>query len=79
MFVVVGYSSGCAWCDKAKQLLTQRGKSFTYLEVDNEGGLRNFLKALGKRTVPQIFDGTQYVGGFNELKEYLDDADDDAT
>lgn len=75
MFTVIGYATGCPWCDKAKHLLSRHGKTYTYLEVEGDDGLRKFLKAIGKRTVPQIFEGTRYVGGYEDLKEHLENAD----
>lgn len=72
MYVVMGYAEGCPWCEKAKALLTEKGEAFTYLDVGASPGLKEFLAALGKRTVPQIWHGTSYVGGFEALAKYVE-------
>lgn len=72
MYVVMGYAAGCQWCEKAKALLTEKGEAYTYLEVGASPGLKEFLVALGKRTVPQIWHGTSYVGGYESLTKYVE-------
>lgn len=69
---------GCTYCNQAKALLMQR--NFTYSEKmhDTEEDVEDF-KSQGFRTFPQIFDGGTHVGGFDQLKVYLNgvsDADD---
>jgi glutaredoxin len=80
MFTV--YSKpNCTFCNQAKQLLTSMKLEYREIEIDV-----GQTKVLGKtyvpaselkekvptaRTVPQIFDDEQYVGGFTELKTYL--------
>lgn len=58
----------CPYCDRAKALL--KNKNVPYEEV-NLDGRDDELKALrertGFRTVPQIFVGDHFVGGFSDL------------
>ena len=58
----------CAYCDRAKGLLT--GKSLVYQEVnvDDDAKFREEMVARsGRHTVPQIFIGDTHVGGCDDL------------
>ncbi len=61
--------SWCPYCDRAKSLL--RGKGQEWSEIDIEADSARLSEMLqrsgGRRTVPQIFIGERYVGGFQEL------------
>ncbi|MDO5652247.1 MAG: glutaredoxin 3 [Moraxella sp.] len=62
----------CPYCIGAKQLLDSKGISYTDINItsisDEE---RNALsqKTDGYRTVPQIFIGETFVGGFDQLNQ----------
>ena len=61
----------CGYCRAAKHLLTKKGVTFTEIDVSEDRGLRQEMidRAVGRRTVPQIFiDGT-HVGGYEELAD----------
>jgi glutaredoxin 3 len=59
----------CPYCDAAKRLLTQKGYPFKDVDLSNNPDLRMKLSAEqnGWRTVPMIFIGSNFVGGFTEL------------
>jgi glutaredoxin 3 len=59
----------CPYCDAAKRLLTQKGYPFKDVDLSNNPELRMKLSSEhnGWRTVPMIFIGKQFVGGFTEL------------
>ena len=60
----------CPYCDRAKALLTRKG--VTYEEINLEGKddeMMALIKETGMRTVPQIYIGDYFVGGFTELNE----------
>lgn len=71
----------CPYCDQAKALLKSKGLEYTELTLNLGQPLDTnkqyatmaelHTKVPGARTVPQIFDGDKYIGGFNELKEHL--------
>ena len=72
MVATIWSRPNCIWCDRAKDLLTQ--KSIPYLEkVVGVGATKEqLLEAVpGAHTVPQIFMDGVLVGGFQELQEYL--------
>jgi glutaredoxin 3 len=59
----------CPFCQRAKQLLTQRGvRQIEEIRVDLQPELRlRMMELTGRRTVPQIFIGDTYVGGCDDL------------
>ena len=61
----------CPYCHSAKALLNRKGVAFTEIDVtgDWEGRRKMVERARGRYTVPQIFIGTTYVGGSDELHE----------
>ena len=70
MVAVILYTSeNCAYCTRAKQLLTEQGVPYTEKRVDLNADWRTEMltRSGGRRTVPQIFIGEQHIGGFDEL------------
>lgn len=68
--VVEIYSSPlCGFCHAAKRLLSQKGVSFTEIDVLSDPARKPEMieRANGKRTVPQIFIDGAHVGGCDEL------------
>jgi len=59
----------CPYCVRAKALLTHKGQEFNEIKVDDAPTLRAEMmqRSNGGRTVPQIFIGSVYVGGCDEL------------
>ena len=59
----------CGFCHAAKRLLTQKGVSFSEIDVlaDPDRKSEMIQRANGGRTVPQIFIGEIDVGGCDEL------------
>ena len=59
----------CGFCHAAKRLLTQKGVSFSEVDVWSEPDRKPEMiqRANGGRTVPQIFVGSTHVGGCDEL------------
>ena len=59
----------CGFCHAAKRLLTQKGVSFSEIDVRQQPEKRQEMmtRANGRHTVPQIFAGGTYVGDCNDL------------
>jgi len=76
MYVVITRDQ-CNFCDQAKALL--KGANLPYVEYNIQSTSSQWLLYLLKMssitTVPQIFNekGT-HIGGYTELKEYLEHA-----
>ena len=65
-------STTCPYCHAAKSLLTQRGLSFTEIDITtNEAARAEALTRSQRRTVPQIFFGEQHIGGFDDLQAWF--------
>lgn len=62
----------CPYCDQAKALLNQKGIEFEERKIGDGWTQEDLLEAVPTaRTVPQIFIDNTLVGGFTELKTYL--------
>ena len=72
MKAVVWSKYHCPFCDQAKALLTLKGIEFEERKIGDGYSKEDLLEAVPTaRTVPQIFLGEEYVGGFTELKQRL--------
>lgn len=62
----------CPYCDKAKAELTSRGIDYEERVIGSQWTKQQLLEMVPDAlTVPQIFLDGIYVGGYNELKEYI--------
>lgn len=75
--IVVYSKENCVWCERAKEILTQHKLEYTekmfgkdYTKQD----LEKLLPSTIKLTTPQIFMNDEHIGGYDELKLYLDTA-----
>ncbi|MBT8416742.1 MAG: glutaredoxin 3 [Silicimonas sp.] len=59
----------CGFCHAAKRLLTQKGVSFSEIDVARDPARRQEMmqRANGRHTVPQIFIGETHIGGCDDL------------
>lgn len=66
--------SPCPYCDRAKMLFKYKNVSvqeINAIENANEMSAKVFAATgFPPKTVPQIWLGDQYIGGFQELVEY---------
>jgi len=70
MAEIIVYSKGyCPYCTAAKALLSQKGASFTEIDVTSDPALHAQMvdRAGGRRTVPQIFINGAHIGGSDDL------------
>lgn len=67
--VTIYSTTYCVYCDRAKELLRNMGVMFDEVDVtgDDEARERLVIMTGGKRTVPQIWIGDTYVGGYQDL------------
>ena len=64
--------NSCGYCHMAKNLLNENKIEFIEVSLDHDQDARRMLKSMECRTVPQIFNGELHIGGYTELKQYLD-------
>lgn len=70
---VIWSKPACSYCDQAKKLLESRGVEFEERKIGNGWTVEQLHEAVPTaRTVPQIFLGDEYVGGFTELRKKLE-------
>lgn len=59
----------CAYCVRAKALLTKKGIPFEEIDVEQDEAKRAWLvETSGQRTVPQIFVDGRPLGGFSDIE-----------
>ena len=58
---------GCAHCERARQLLRERGIAFDEVQATP----RNLRAVSGRSTTPQIFVDGKYIGGADELEKHF--------
>lgn len=75
MKAVVWSKYQCSFCDQAKMLLKQKGIQFEERKIGDGWTKEELLEAVpSARTVPQIFIDDKLIGGYTELKQYLQEA-----
>ncbi len=69
MAAVRMYSTGmCPFCVMAERLLVSKGVAIEKIRIDLDPEKRGEMMQLtGRRTVPQIYIGDTYVGGYDDL------------
>ena len=72
MNVIVWSKPTCPACEQSKQLLTAKGIVYEERKIGDGWTKEQLLESVPTaRSVPQIFVDGNLVGGFNELKQYL--------
>ena len=66
--VTIYTTSYCPYCTRAKNLLVQKKIAFREIDVTNDQAGRDEIEEkTGWMTVPMIFIGDDFIGGFDEL------------
>lgn len=69
MKAVIYSKTNCPYCIRAKTLLQQKGIEYEERVIGEGYTKQQLLEAVpNARTVPQIFLGEEYVGGYTDLK-----------
>lgn len=81
MNITIYTQPNCTYCERAKALMKSKGIEYVELilnigQVQQEGKTYVPVQHLKDRkpdakTIPQIFDGRHYIGGFKELQNFL--------
>jgi glutaredoxin 3 len=68
--VIIYTGPMCNYCSAAKHLLNKKKVNYTEFDiaVDPSKMQEMQTRTKGARTIPQIFIGETYVGGYTELK-----------
>lgn len=67
--IIVYTTPICTYCHAAKRFLSQRSLPFQEVDLGDKPDLRQKLaqEHNGYRTVPMIFIGSHFVGGYTDL------------
>jgi glutaredoxin len=65
----------CNYCRLAKELLDRTGINYAYSTVGEDIGI-NEIKEMypAARTVPIVEVNGKWIGGYNELKQYIEES-----
>ena len=68
--VVIYTGPMCNYCSAAKHLLNKKKVDYTEFDIGIDPSKMKEMqeRTKGAKTIPQIFIGENYVGGYNELK-----------
>jgi glutaredoxin len=73
--VLIYTKDNCIWCDRAKILLDSKKISFNEIDLSDDSERLKFYEKIGDnvKTVPQVFIDDKRIGGFQDLKVFLDE------
>ncbi len=74
MRAIVWSKYNCPYCDQAKALLKSKNIPFEERKIGDGYTKEELLEAVpNARSVPQIFLDDKLIGGFTELRQYIQD------
>ena len=66
----------CNWCDKAVQFLESEGLKVWIVDITDDQDERHMLiERTGQKTVPQIWIGDAYIGGYDRMMKMANTKD----
>jgi glutaredoxin len=73
--VLIYTKDNCIWCDRAKILLDSKKISYNEIDLSDDSERLKFYDKIGDnvKTVPQVFIDDKRIGGFQDLKVFLDE------
>ena len=74
MKVLIYTKDNCIWCDRAKILLDSKKISYNEIDLSDDTERLKFYEKIGDnvKTVPQVFIDDKRIGGFQDLRVFLD-------
>ena len=75
MKVLIYTKDNCIWCDRAKILLDSKKISYNEIDLSDDSERLKFYEKIGDnvKTVPQVIIDDKRIGGFQDLKVFLDE------
>lgn len=70
-WVIIGRPE-CTYCEKIWDYFEGKEIEFTYFNVREELSIRDFLRASGLTTVPQVFLNGFLIGGCDDTMKYIE-------
>ena len=64
----------CSYCDRAKDLIEQKGHEYESINIEEDNNI-DILLEMNKyaRTMPQIFINDKLIGGYVDLVKYFEE------
>jgi glutaredoxin 1 len=63
----------CGWCRKATSLCDSQGIPYVYVDVRKDLTAREQFLGMGHKTVPQVYQGSRLIGGYEHLAQEFSD------
>lgn len=75
MKVLIYTKDNCIWCDRAKFLLDSKKISYNEIDLSDDSERLKFYEKIGDnvKTVPQVFIDDKRIGGFQDLRVFLNE------
>lgn len=75
MKVLIYTKDNCIWCDRAKILLDSKKISYNEIDLSDDSERLKFYEKIGDnvKTVPQVFIDDKRIGGFQDLRVFLNE------
>ena len=75
MKVSIYTKDNCIWCDRAKFLLDSKKISYNEIDLSDDSERLKFYEKIGDnvKTVPQVFIDDKRIGGFQDLRVFLNE------
>lgn len=70
-FVTLFSKDGCAFCNKAKKLLEDKGIAYEEIKLGKAVTSRSMKSISGGATTPQVYFNGKHIGGADGLEEFL--------
>ena len=71
--ITIYSTDNCPWCDRAKELLTQKGETYEEIKIGREITREEFLEQFPNvRSVPYIIIDENVIGGFEQLRSHYE-------
>lgn len=72
--ITIWGTSTCSYCKMAKELCEQYKLEYEYILIDSQEKLEELHELVpDTKTVPQIFWHGNYIGGYKELHQEIED------
>jgi glutaredoxin len=63
----------CHLCQRLKQILDNKQIQYITVDLDLQPDEATKLREMGIRELPQMWDGVEYIGGFNTSLRYIEE------
>jgi glutaredoxin 3 len=68
--IIMYVKSWCPYCERARSLFKAKGVVYQEIDIESQPEQREeMIRRSGRRTVPQIFIGSRYIGGSDDIHE----------